>query len=96
MPGSHVLSVEFDGFRKHTRSGLALRVGDIVELNIKLELGAVTNGTRTRSSEFTLDGIPNWGGDGVIALQPPPEMIQVFWVQTAAYDASLGRFAGRA
>lgn len=40
-------------------------------------------GTCTRSSEF-----------GVIAFQPPPEMIQEFWVQTAAYDASLGRFAG--
>ncbi len=165
LPGSYVLSVEFDGFKKHTRSGLALRVGDIVELNVKLELGAVTDsisvtgespmletstaslgqvvdnrmisemplagrgvnylmqlspgavstnapmhgwlpqargsvsdvavaGTRTRSSEFTLDGIPNMGGDGVIAFQPPPEMIQEFRVQTAAYDASLGRFAG--
>ena len=31
---------------------------------------------------------------GVIAFQPPPEMIQEFWVQTAAYNASLGRFAG--
>ena len=153
MPASYVLSVEFDRFKKHTRSGLALRVGDIVELNIKLELGAVTNsvsvtgespiletstaslgqvvdkrmisemslagrgvnylmqlspavstnapmhgwlpqargsvsdiavaGTRTRSSEF-----------GVIAFQPPPEMIQEFWVQTAAYNALLARFAG--
>lgn len=33
MPASYVLSVEFDGFKKHTRPGLALRVGDIVELN---------------------------------------------------------------
>jgi hypothetical protein len=165
LPGSYVLTVEFSGFKKHTRSGLALRVGDILELNVKLELGAVTDsvsvtgespiletstaslgqvvdnrmisemplagrgvnylmqlspgavstnapmhgwlpqargsvsdvavaGTRTRSSEFTLDGIPNMGGDGVIAFQPPPEMIQEFRVQTAAYDASLGRFMG--
>ncbi len=165
LPGSYVLSVEFEGFKKHTRSGLALRVGDIVEINVALELGAVTDsvsvtgespiletstaslgqvvdnrmisemplagrgvnylmqlspgavstnapmhgwlpqargsvsdvavaGTRTRSSEFTLDGIPNMSGDGVIAFQPPPEMIQEFRVQTAAYDASLGRFAG--
>lgn len=165
LPGTYVLSVEFDGFKRHTRSGLTLRVGDIVDLNVKLELGAVTDsvsvtaeapiletgtaslgqvvdnrmisemplagrgvnylmqlspgavstnapmhgwlpqargsvsdvavaGTRTRSSEFTLDGIPNMGGDGVIAFQPPPEMIQEFRVQTAAYDASLGRFAG--
>ena len=43
LPGSHVLGVEFDGFKKHTHSGLALRVGDIVELNVKLELGAVTD-----------------------------------------------------
>lgn len=165
LPGSYVLSVGFDGFKKHTRSGLVLRVGDIVELNVQLELGALTDsvsvtaeapiletgtaslgqvvdnrmisemplsgrgvnylmqlspgavstnapmhgwlpqargsvsdvavaGTRTRSSEFTLDGIPNMGGDGVIAFQPPPEMIQEFRVQTAAYDASLGRFTG--
>jgi hypothetical protein len=141
LPGSYVLSVQFDGFKKHSRSGLALRVGDIVEINVNLELGAVTDsvsvtgespiletstaslgqvvdnrmisemplagrgvnylmqlspgavstnapmhgwlpqargsvsdvavaGTRTRSSEFTLDGIPNMGGDGVIAFQP--------------------------
>ncbi|MBM3784376.1 MAG: carboxypeptidase regulatory-like domain-containing protein, partial [Acidobacteria bacterium] len=165
LPGSYVLTVESDGFKKHARSGLVLRVGDIVELNVQLELGALSDsvsvtaeapiletgtaslgqvvdnrmisemplsgrgvnylmqlspgavstnapmhgwlpqargsvsdvavaGTRTRSSEFTLDGIPNMSGDGVIAFQPPPEMIQEFRVQTAAYDASLGRFAG--
>lgn len=165
LPGSYVLTVEFSGFKKYTRSGLILRVGDIAELNVKLELGAVTDsvsitsespiletstaslgqvvdnrmisemplagrgvnylmqlspgavstnapmhgwlpqargsvsdvavaGTRTRSSEFTLDGIPNMASGGAIAFQPPPEMIQEFRVQTAAYDASLGRFAG--
>jgi hypothetical protein len=31
LPGSYVLTVESDGFKRHTRSGLALRVGDIVE-----------------------------------------------------------------
>jgi hypothetical protein len=165
LPGGYVLSVEFDGFKKYTRSGLVLRVGDILELNVQMELGSVNDsvkvtaeapiletgtaslgqvidnrmisemplsgrgvnylmqlspgvistnapmhgwlpqargsvsdmavaGTRTRSSEFTLDGIPNMSGDGVIAFQPPPEMVQEFRVQTAAYDASLGRFAG--
>ena len=165
LPGNYVLTAELSGFKKHLRSGLTVRVGDIVELNIELELGSVTEsvavtadapiletgtaslgqvidnrmitemplsgrgvnylmqlspgvvstnapmhgwlpqardsvsnmavaGTRTRSSEFTLDGIPNMVGDGIIAFQPPPEMIQEFRVQTAAYDASLGRFAG--
>jgi hypothetical protein len=165
LPGSYTLSVTAAGFKTHSRSGLVLRVGDILELNVELEVGAVSEsisvtaeapiletgsaslgqlvdnrmisemplsgrgvnylmqlspgvistnapmhgwlpqargsvsdisvaGTRTRSSEFTLDGIPNMSGDGIIAFQPPPEMIQEFRVQTAAYDAALGRFAG--
>lgn len=164
-PGSYQMSVEFQGFKKYERSGLVVRVGDVVELNVTLEVGSLTEsvsvtaespiletgtaslgqtidnrmitemplsgrgvnylmqlspgvvstnapmhgwlpqardsvsnmavaGTRTRSSEFTLDGIPNMARDGIIAFQPPPEMIQEFRVQTAAFDASLGRFAG--
>lgn len=51
-------------------------------------------GVRTRASEFTLDGIPNMAREGIIAFQPPPEMILEFRVQTAACAAALGRFAG--
>ncbi len=165
LPGRYTLNTEFQGFKKYNRTNLTVRVGDVVEINIQLELGSLSEsvsvtaespiletgtaslgqvidnrtitemplsgrginylmqltpgvvstnapmhgwlpqardsvsnmavaGTRTRSSEFTLDGIPNMAGDGIIAFQPPPEMIQEFRVQTAAYDAALGRFAG--
>ncbi len=165
LPGSYRMTVTLGGFKKYTRSGLSVRVGDVLGVDVSLELGAVTEsiavtaeaplletttassgrvidnkqltdlplsgrgvsflmtlsptvistnapmhgwlpqargsvsdlavgGTRTRSSEFTLDGIPNMEEGGTIAFQPPPEMIQEFRVQTAAYDASIGHFTG--
>ncbi|MBS1829923.1 MAG: carboxypeptidase regulatory-like domain-containing protein [Acidobacteria bacterium] len=165
LPGGYQMSVTLDGFKKYTRTGIIVRVGDILNVDVTLELGAVTesvsvtgeapllettsasagavidnkqlsdlplagrgvsflmtlspgvistnapmhgwlpqargsvsdlavSGTRTRSSEFTLDGIPNMEESGTIAFQPPPEMIQEFRVQTAAYDSSIGRFTG--
>ncbi len=51
-------------------------------------------GTRPRYSEFQLDGAPNMAGGGNIAFSPPVEMIQEIRVQTAAFDASVGRFTG--
>jgi hypothetical protein len=51
-------------------------------------------GTRVRSSEFALDGIPNMQGGGQISFSPPPEIIQEFRVQTAPFDASVGHFTG--
>jgi hypothetical protein len=165
LPGDYVIALEATGFKKYTRSGLAVRVGDIVDIDIALEVGSLnesisvtaeaplletgsaslgqvvdqrmitemplggrgvnylmltspgvisTNapmhgwlpqardsvsnmavaGARTRGSEFTLDGVPNMARSGIMAFQPPPEMIQEFRVQTAAYDASIGRFTG--
>jgi hypothetical protein len=165
LPGTYRMEVKLDGFKTHTRSGVSVRVGDILAIDVQMEVGAITEsisvtaeaplldtasassgqvvtnqqltelplsgrgvsflmtlspgvistnapmhgwlpqargsvsdlsvaGTRTRSSEFTLDGIPNMERAGTIAFQPPPEMIQEFRVQTAAYDASLGRFTG--
>ncbi len=51
-------------------------------------------GTGTRTSEFTLDGVPNMTSGGQPALTPPPEMVQEVRVQTAPYDASVGHFTG--
>jgi len=165
LPGRYRIIVEMAGFRRHERGPIEVRVGDVVALDITLELGALeetvtvtaeapllesatasigqalesrmltdmplagrgltylmqtapavisTNapmhgwlpqargsvsdlaaaGARTRSSEFTLDGIPNMDQGGTIMFQPPPEMIQEYRVQTAAYDASVGHFTG--
>ncbi len=55
-------------------------------------MGAV--GTRTRSSEFSIDGIPNMSAGGQVSFSPPPEMVQEYRIQTAAFDASVGHFSG--
>jgi len=165
LPGEYVVTLEAAGFKKYTRSGMTVRVGDIVDIDIAVEIGGITEtvsvtaeaplletgsaslgqvvdqrmitemplggrgvnylmltspgvistnapmhgwlpqardsvsnvavaGARTRGSEFTLDGVPNMARSGIIAFQPPPEMIQEFRVQTAAYDASIGHFTG--
>ncbi len=165
LPGEYVVTLEAAGFKKYTRSGMTVRVGDIVDIDIEVEVGGVTEsvsvtaeaplletgsaslgrvvdqreitemplagrgvnylmlttpgvistnapmhgwlpqardsvsniavaGARTRGSEFTLDGVPNMARSGIIAFQPPPEMVQEFRVQTAAYDASIGHFTG--
>ena len=165
QPGSYQLSAELAGFKRYERGPIEVRVGDVVSIDIPMEVGAVTEnitvtaeapllesataslgqvidnrriidlplpgaspmyltqltpgvittnppthgwlpqavdavsniavaGTRTRSSEFTLDGAPNMQGGGQISFSPPPEMIQEFRVQTAAFDAGVGRFTG--
>lgn len=53
-----------------------------------------TMGSGSASTEYTLDGIPNMDHNGTMMLPPPPDMIQEFRVQTAAFDASQGRFSG--
>ena len=165
LPGAYEIIVEKEGFKKYQRSGLTVRVGNALAIDVPLEVGSImdsiavtgeapllesasaslssvignrqltdlplagrgvnylmqlspgvisTNapmhgwlpqardsvsnlavaGSRTRATEFTLDGIPNMDRNGIIAFQPPPEMIQEFRVQVAPYDASLGHFSG--
>lgn len=164
-PGVYHLSAELPGFKRYERGPIEVRVGDVLSVEIVMEVGtlsesvtvtaeapllesataamgqvidnrrildlplpgasamyltqltpgvistnppthgwlpqavdAVSNiavaGTRTRSSEFTLDGAPNMQEGGQLSFSPPPEMIQEFRVQTFALDASVGRFTG--
>ena len=63
-----------------------------------MDLGAasgniVVNGTRSGSSEITLDGVPNMQ-EGNAAFSPPQDLVQEFKVQTTTYDATLGHAAG--
>lgn len=53
------------------------------------------NGVRSGNTEFTIDGTPSmWGTNAAFA--PPSELVAEFKVQTAAYDASVGRSPGGA
>ena len=165
VAGQYRLEAQKDGFKRHERGPFEVRVGDVLNLAIVLDVGSMTDsvtvtaeapllesasaslshvvdnrrlldlplpgaspnylvqlapgvisttapthgwlpqahdsiselastGSRTRSAEFTLDGVPNMQSAGQINLVPPPEMIQEFRVQTAAYDASSGHFTG--
>ena len=164
-PGQYKIIAEIQGFKRTERGPVEVRVGDVLNIDIAMEIGAVSEsvtvtseapllesasanigqvvdnrrindlplaggnpmyltqltpgilptnppthgwlphavdsvsnvasaGTRTRSSEFTLDGIPNMSQDGQLSFAPPPEMVQEFRVQTATYDSSVGHFSG--
>jgi hypothetical protein len=53
----------------------------------------VVNGTRSGSSEVTMDGLPNMSGTTNF-YAPPQDMVQEFKIHTSTYDASLGHAAG--
>src|SRR5512135_3380672 len=40
--GSYTVEADLSGFRRHVRNGIALTTGQALELNIALELGAVS------------------------------------------------------
>ncbi|MFB3829686.1 MAG: carboxypeptidase-like regulatory domain-containing protein [Bryobacteraceae bacterium] len=164
-PGAYKILAEAAGFKHYERGPIEVRVGDVLNIEIQLELGAVTEtvnvtaeapllesasanvgqvidnrriqdlplaggnpmyltqltpgvlptnppthgwlphavdsisnvasaGARNSANEFTLDGIPNVTQEGQVSFAPPPEMVQEFRVQTAAFDASIGHFTG--
>lgn len=164
-PGQYKIFGEAPGFKRIERGPVEVRVGDVLEINLPFEVGAVTEsvtisaeapllestnadvgqvvdnrsiedlplpggspmylmqltpgvistnppthgwlpqavdsvsnmaavGTRTRASEFSLNGIPNMSQGGQLSFSPPPEMVQEFRVQTAAFDATVGHFTG--
>src|SRR5262249_10247128 len=43
MPGTYELTVEAPGFRRYTRKGITLAVGDRVSLEVQLEVGELTS-----------------------------------------------------
>src|SRR5262245_8646116 len=53
----------------------------------------IVNGTRSGSSEVTLDGVSNMQNNQT-AFAPPQDLVQEFKINTAAYDASYGHAAG--
>ena len=55
---------------------------------------AAVNGTRNNLSEFTVDGAPDMQKSGNTAFTPPDSMVAEVKVQTATYDAGVGRVPG--
>jgi hypothetical protein len=164
-PGQYRLTVTVPGFKKFDRGPIEVRVGDILDIPVKLEVGAqtetvtvtgdtplletssasvgqvietrrvmdlptpqgnptyllqmvpnvittnavgatwtpdgqdqasdfVTAGSPRNQGEYSIDGMANMMAGGTMAVVPPPEMIQEFKVETAAYDASQGHAEG--
>src|SRR5262249_23853737 len=54
---------------------------------------AVVNGTRTGSSEVSLDGASNMFERNT-AFSPPQDLVAEFKIQTTSYDASIGHASG--
>jgi hypothetical protein len=165
VPGPYKVEVQVAGFKRYERGPIEVRVGDVLRINVQLELGPISesvvvasqapmledatatlghlvdnrriqelplpgqnpayltllapgvittnavthgwlplavdvlsdiasNGARTRTSQFTVDGVPNMTRGGQMSFSPPPETLQEFKVETATYDASTGRFLG--
>jgi len=55
--------------------------------------GVIVNGTRSGSSEVTVDGSPAMANRNA-SFSPPQDLVQEFKVNTATYDASIGHAAG--
>jgi hypothetical protein len=53
--GGYEIAVERDGFRRHVRSGVLLTTGQSLELNVQLELGAVSESVSVSAVASRLD-----------------------------------------
>ncbi len=164
-PGIYRLTVQLTGFKTYNRGPIELRIGEVLNVDVPLELGNLSesvtvesqasqleestaslgqvvdnrriqelplpgqnpmyltlmtpgvittnaathgwlplatdaisniasNGARTGTNEFSLDGLPNMSRSGQISFSPPPETVQEFKVETATYSATSGHFMG--
>ncbi|MFB3826488.1 MAG: carboxypeptidase regulatory-like domain-containing protein [Bryobacteraceae bacterium] len=56
-----------------------------------------TNGARSGTNEYTMDGAPNNGAmNGNVAYVPPTAVVEEFKIQTSTFDASVGFATGAA
>lgn len=81
---------------------LAPGINSFVAANLPTELSATNvvswfsvNGTPQQNTEFSIDGTPSMAGRAP-SYTPPPDLVSEFKIQTATYDASVGRTAGGA
>jgi len=55
LPGTYTLTAELQGFKKFLRPGVQIRVSEIVELNVSMELGTVTETLEVKEETPLLD-----------------------------------------
>ncbi|MEZ5362113.1 MAG: TonB-dependent receptor [Bryobacterales bacterium] len=54
-PGNYELRVKSDGFRAHVEKGIVLRIGDTVRVDVRLEIGAVSESITVDAQMVTLN-----------------------------------------
>ena len=67
-PGNYTLAVEAPGFKKYTRSGLTLEVAMAVEINIPMEVGAVTESVQVSAETPLLETTSSTLGEVVNSI----------------------------
>jgi hypothetical protein len=55
IPGPYDVSVEMEGFRRFLQEGITVQVDDKVTLNVKLEVGAVTESVNVTAEAPLMD-----------------------------------------
>lgn len=55
IPGTYQLVVKMTGFKKYVRDGIPLRIGDTLELDVQLEVGAVDQSVTVTADTSTLE-----------------------------------------
>src|SRR2546422_4866887 len=55
MPGQYTVTAELAGFKKYVRQGIALNVGAKINLDIKLDVGEVSESVTVTAQEPLLD-----------------------------------------
>jgi len=73
-PGSYTLNVEAPGFKRHTREGIIVRTGEMPRLDVRLEIGAVTESVNVTGAPPLLDTETTQSGqvlDGDLLVKVP-------------------------
>lgn len=97
-----VLDMPLHGGNAFALARFAPGVNNFASVNLPTELSATNvtswigvDGTPQQNTEFTIDGTAAMTGRAP-AYSPPADMISEFKIQTATYDAAIGRTAGGA
>jgi hypothetical protein len=73
-PGAYTLHVEAAGFKRHTREGVVVRTGEMPRLDVRLEVGAVTESVNVTGAPPLLDTETSQSGqvlDGDLLVKVP-------------------------
>jgi len=55
VPGNYTITVEQPGFKRYERSGLNVRVGDVVSVTVQLEVGSLSESVRVTAEAPLLE-----------------------------------------